>query len=64
MQSIKCDKCNKTKKGSEKGKWISGHIVGEELCPGKSFCYLNFDLCEKCGKGLAVYIRKYLKIKK
>ena len=63
MHTTKCDKCGKIKKPAERGKWLGGHMFGEALCPGKDFCFLNFDLCEKCGKGLAVYLKKYLKIK-
>ena len=64
MQITKCEKCGKIMKEKDKDKdkdkdrWIRGHISGE------GFSFLYFDLCDKCGKPLMKYFKKYLKIKK
>jgi len=58
MKVIKCDKCSKIRKDSVKDKWMSGCITGEGLS------FHEFDFCEKCGKPLMKYLKKYLKIKK
>lgn len=57
MEIIKCNKCNKVRKDSVEKKWIRGSIRGE------GFSFYSFDLCEKCGKPLMKYFKKYLKIK-
>jgi len=60
MKIIKCDKCRKIKKEEkclEKDKWVSGWVEAGSLS------YHSFDLCEKCGKPLLKYFKRYLKIK-
>lgn len=57
MEIIKCNKCKKIKKGSEKDKWFHGGFYGF----GEHFH--SFDLCEKRGKPLMKYLKRYLKLK-
>jgi len=62
MKIIKCDKCGKIKKKEkhpkeEEDKWVSGWIDAGSLS------FHSFDFCEKCGKPLLKYFKKYLKIK-
>lgn len=58
MKITKCDKCGKIKKKekhSKEDKWVSGWIDAGNLS------FHSFDLCEKCGKPLMKYFKKYFK---
>lgn len=59
MKITKCDKCKKIKRENRnlENKWISGWIDIRNLS------FHTFDFCEKCGKPLIKYFKKYLKIK-
>jgi len=60
MKVIKCDKCQRIKKKGKylkEDKWVSGWIDAGSLS------FHSFDLCEKCGKPLMKYLKRYLKLK-
>lgn len=57
MQTIKCDRCLKSKKSNLKNdKWVRFNFVGP-------YFYENFDVCDKCAPRLVNYVKKYLKKK-
>lgn len=53
MNITKCDKCGKNK--TDKKKWIHVSITG--VNEG----YRSYDICEKCGSGILVILKKNFK---